>query len=273
VGTSSPYSPTAIPAIVDPLSVTLVYTTLPQSIPLINNIGYHTKSGISGTQNVPPYASYYLNPYDHTASIISSSLELQIFNGRFQTRGTTTNGYLNYSTYKYGPSSTNSLDYSTTNIPATGYRYATFVWKVNSGATYTTLTFTINNTNIALTNNSNDGAGIGATPIQLFYKIEDSSGPTPPAVATNGIYTTAWINGNSKVGIYTSAGNYNLPSNYQSAQYVGLKSITLNGTTSTLFTETLPFAFIPASTSYIYCRIGLPMNLDFGFQSVTCGLS
>lgn len=293
VGNSGSLAATPISAIVDGPSYILVYTILPQSIPLVgytNVIGYRIWSGkasipiTSASTTVPgvivpylvsgttPYASV---PYNNGWNIASSAGtynptdELQVANGMFVTKGSTL-GYANYVGKYYSDSSTNSVDYSS--IAATGYRYATFVWRVAQNNYGGLITFTINSISPtpSIINNS---ACISDTahPIYLLYRLEDAGSLTP---TDQSVYTSIWCNGNGydENGNTVSTGNYFTP---QDNSYVrgGLKSVG-NAGSNTLFTVYIPTLQITSGKYVnIYCRIGLPMDKNVRFQSVSASIS
>jgi hypothetical protein len=114
--------------------------------------GYRVWSGQSNSLSVPPYAyldttPYSSIPYDNSWDISSGSgtyipnQETQIINGAFRSKGTTQQGYFNYSNFFYNATTKNTVNYSA--ISGTGYRFATFVWQagVYSAKNYNTLSF------------------------------------------------------------------------------------------------------------------------------------
>ncbi len=112
--------------------------------------------------------------------------------------------------------------------------------------------------------------GPGPTnPLQLFYRIEDTSSPSPTNLAN---ISSAWINGNSTAGISSTSGNYYIPTDYTLPPYYGLNSVI--GTTSPVFSVKIPPLVIQlGKTVNIYCRIGIPMNTAFSFSYITATLT
>ena len=278
-GTSALYTSSGIPVIIDGPSVNLVYTTLPQSLPFLsststNVIGYHVTSGIAGPSAVPTFLPTTNTPYASTAYNqtldISQNQELQISNGTFTTPTGQPYAYINYTDKYYTPSTANSTDYTT--IPASGYRYTTFSWKVAPAPTlvYGKLSFTIVGTSGISIINSLAYVGPGSTnQIQLFYRIEDTDTPVPTNLAN---MSSAWINGNSTDGISSTSGNYYIPTDYTLPPYYGLNSVI--GTSSPIFSVKIPPLVIQTDkTVNIYCRIGIPMNTNFSFRYITATLS
>ena len=267
-------SAAGIPALVDGPSITLVYTTLPQTIPSLsavnaNIIGYQVFSGVAGPANVPPFTNggsiYAEAKYDHSVDI-STTQDLQISNGTFTTPTGQQYAYMNYRSKYYTPTDLNSVDYSA--VPTGTYRYATFAWRVTPAPTsvYGKLSFTIQGTSgISLVNNL---AYIGANPMYLFYRIEDEDSPSPTNLAN---ISSAWINANSTEGISSTSGNYYIPTDYTLPPYYGLNSIA--GTVSPVFSVKIPPLVIQTGKKInIYCRIGVPMSSNFSFSYITATL-
>ena len=277
---SSSYTVTPISAIVDGPSYTLVYSTLSQTIASLTNgtsvAGFRVASATAGAANVPPFnasgTSYASTAYDNTADI-SSLQELQVSNGKFTTPTGPgqTYAYKNYTTYYYTSSSLNTVNYSS--ISATGYRYATFAWRVAAANpnVYTTLAFRLYNTSgVTITNNL---AYAGSTAIRLFYRIEDTASSAPTNTSS---YSSAWINGNlfSSGDTTTTSGNYFIPTTYTDPTYSGLVSPGVtNVSPYTNFPVFIPPLNISSQTINIYCRIGIPMSVNFSFSHVTAVLS
>jgi hypothetical protein len=217
---------TTIPTIIDGLSYTLV-NALPTAIPGIGAgvdtpvIGFRVYSavvpsgGTSGTTyftyNNDGTTAYRTIPYNQTWDISSSSgtynttAEILVHKGAFSTPGM--GGYIDYRPYLWSSNTYNIVDYSTTTISQTGYRYATFVWKINTSSssnTYTTMNIILNNVKSTPAidyNTFNKTASIDGKDLQVFYRFEHTSNLTPTQVSeppTN--FTTIWANANSAVG-------------------------------------------------------------------------
>ena len=265
----------AIPAIVDGPSVTLVYTTLAQTLPSLTNAGvvtgFRVNSAVAGAANVPPFNAsgtpYANTAYDNAANI-GPLQELQVSNGKFTTPTGQTYAYKNYTTYYYASSSLNTFDYSS--ISASGYRYATFAWRVAAAypLVYNTLAFRLyGTTGITISNNL---AYAGASPVQVYYRIEDvaSSAPT-----NTGSYSSAWINGNSLTPPVTTSGNYYLPTVYTDTPYSGLIVAASTQSGYINFPVFIPPLNVNTQTVNIYCRIGIPMDLNVSFGQVSAVLT
>ena len=275
---SSVVAATNISAIVDGPSITLVYTTLAQTIggaTLTNAagavVGFRITSATAGAANVPPFnasGTPYANTAYNNALDITGTQELQVSNGNFTTPTGPgqTYAYKNYTTFYYTPSSLNTVDYSS--ISATGYRYVTFAWRLGASYPnpYKTLAFRLYNTSgVTITNNLGYA---GASLIRLYYRIEDTASSSP----TDGnSYSSAWINGNSLTQPTTQSGNYFLPGTYTDNTYSGLVIGVTNVTgppNYTNFPVFIPNLIIQSQTVNIYCRVGIPMNVNFSFSHI-----
>jgi hypothetical protein len=275
------FSAPSISAIVDGPSVTLVYTTLAQTLPTVivansPSTGYRITSAVAGAGNVPPFNNggtpYASNAYDNTLDITGTQ-ELQVSNGKFTTPGGQTYAYTNYSGTYYTATLTNSVNYNSANIPATGYRYATFSWKLggSSGTLYKGLEFRLYNTSgVSIINNL---AYAGSYPIQLYYRLEDTASSAP----TNGTnFSSAWINGNSldtSVNPAAGSGTYYKPTTYTDTPYSGLQATTANIGGYTKFPVYILPVNVTTQNINIYCRIGIPMNVSFSFQYIAAVVS
>jgi len=279
-GTSGSLSAAPIPAIVDGPSYVLIYQTLAQTLPSIVQAGasipgYHVTSASvypGAASAVPAFSTLTGTPYANTAydntSTILGQQELQTFNGFFQTITSAVSGYLNYTGFRYDQTNFNTVNYSA--IATTGYRYATFVWNITQSLTnYTGLVFTFHSVSPAITI-TNNLAYFGTSPIQLYYRIEDSNSPAPTNLAS---FTTSWIDGNTTAGTPSGSGNYYLPTDLTQALNYGLTSV--SGSTSPVFTVKVPAALtVSANNRFrVYCRVGFPMNVQAKFDYVTAAMS
>ena len=297
--TSGAFSATAIPCIVDGPSVTLINTTLPGSLNTLYSGGagagcrIWSFSNYDATTLVPPYifASNSTN-YSYTGflytttwhqySIVGSapdyvlSNELQVTNGAHRSKGTRTDCYIDYTTKKYSATAFNTVDYS--GVLTSGYRFATFAWKVSNQTTnFSQLRFTItyipgDTDSISVLNNLLIFTGTSDT-LKVFYKVEDQASILP----TDGTSpTTVWLDANGTISNSASALTYYVDSTgtYQQV-YGGVTS----GATIASPTVQFPSLFIPSfatpsSTDVrIICRIGIPMNRNFAFSQVTATIS
>jgi hypothetical protein len=278
-GTSGSYTASALNAIVDGPSYVLLYQTLAQTLPTIAQggasiAGYHVTSATvfaGAVASIPNFTAsgtpYAATAYDNT-STIAGQQELQTFNGYFQSKTSAVNGYLNYTSFAYDATHSNTVDYSS--VATTGYRYATFAWNISSSLTnYTALAFTFHAVSPAITI-TNSLAYFGTTPIQLYYRIEDSNTPTPTNLGNK---STSWIDGNTTTGTPAGSGNYYLPTDLTQALNYGLTSV--SGSTAPVFTVKVPAALTVTTnnTMRLYCRVGVPMTVQAKFDYVTAAMS
>jgi len=186
-----------------------------------------------------------------------ATTELQIYNGLFCTPlATSSNAYLNYSSYLYN----SSIDYST--ISSAGYRFASFCWKLpKSDTAYTGLSFTINSispTPILLNNNY---LSIDEEQIQFFYCFQDASTNT----YSQSNYNSVWIKANfTSANDVTTATYFNINNKY--GFYTTGKPATLNSNVATI-SAFIPGISVPDNV-YLYLRICIPMNKNISFGSV-----
>jgi hypothetical protein len=273
---SSVVNATPIVAMVDGPSYTLVYTTLPQTLPTVTNNstavkGYHITSATAGATNVPPFlnsgSSYALTGYNNSESLAANQ-ELQVSNGKFTAFTGQTLAYKNYTTYSYDASHSNSVNYSAITHSTGDYRYATFAWKINpvSPATYGTLIFNmVGSSAITITGNL---AYANSEKIRLYYRFENAASPTPTDLSNP--LTSAWIDGNLQSGTPANSTTYVTPTDYTQTQTYGL----LSANTSGQFTVFIPALSITSGTNvYLYCRIGIPMASGFSFSYMTATMS
>ena len=286
----SSLSSTTLNSIIDGLSNTLVYTTLSTNLTATtiskstSAIGYRiwTAPPLNGSVNVPYYtynndgstlysSIQYNNQWDISLSdggiggnLYNPTTELQVYNGAFRTKGTDTNGYLNYSSYKYNSSSFNTVNYSS--ISTTGYRYASFVWNIaeNTTSQYITLSFRV----YGLTPTpdlSTNYAYISGSLLRMYYRLENASTPNP-SNETN--ISTIWLDANSSTNLVTSTTYYILPpdSSYVRGGYTSIS----NQSGYTQFNVLIPSPFLvnTGQTIRIYCRFGLPMDKNISFNYI-----
>ena len=297
---SSATSNVYLSSIVDGPSITLVYTTLPQTLPTAITASALAGCRIWSYNNfdatnlyVVPFCytpvstplSYTNYLYDHTHSLTDSGQtyaavkELQVANGAHISKGTTTDGYLKYTGYQYTATLTNQVDYS--GITTAGIRFASFAWNTaSSGTNYTKVTFVINysaakSAAVTVLNNQVvfSGYSNAATDkIFFFYRVEDQASLLPTDANSP---TTVWLDANGTTASPASAFNYYTDTTSNQTQiYGGISS----GATLGTGIITFPSVFIPAfstagKTIRIFCRIGIPMNWNFAFTTITLQLS
>lgn len=265
---------------------------------------------VDSSNNIQPYSNFLLlsdvnrSYYDNTKSLLSNNYnkELLIANGLYVTPACTTNYYKDYSIY-----SRNTLNYSTITSTPT-YRYATFGWYIRisdiGDSKYSYINFTLNNSpNLYLSNGINfiDSRCTNDSKLLFYYRFENkndnfgnytnasntlnfqtiSNYPFPP-------FTTSWIDGNTIADNDTifqiNENNYNINTILFSGINTETNTIpTIPGNFKLIIPHQLSNnycinSYIPPSSTqkndlYVYCRVGLPMNYNFSFSSVTASFS
>jgi hypothetical protein len=226
-------------------------------------LGNTNRYGTSG--NTVPYS---ISTYNHTWDISTSDYnnELQIFSGKYRTKGTSINGYLNYTSYSY-----NTYNYST--ITTSGYRYATYVWQINpdnQSVTYNKLEFKIVNISPTPYITSPDyRTYIDGNLIQLYYRLENSTSIDPTGGTKQ---STVWIDGNSSTDLLSNA-NFRIdpsPTTLRGGYYTN----NLYGSSDTTFNVLIPPTKIESGDNVrVYLRFGLPMNVNTEFSYIQARLS
>jgi hypothetical protein len=295
--TSSPF--TLSPAvIIDQPSYRLVYTTLSQTLAIMNgslSAGYRIITNplnyLTSATNYPlrtifGYGDYHASGYDNTQDISTGTYqtELQVCNGAFQSVGG--NGYRNYIGYYQGTHI--QPDYS--GISATGYRYATFCWRIQNGLRYN------GKIGVSLKNCGGirvqaTGIGVpnavvsstGGKPLRIYCRFQDMAGPSYPT--TNLYITSGWIDLNSIIdsnnnNIVVNGANYYNDNHTEPTYILAGLSNTLAWSASgpdivfTTGTSTvLPAGTIVNDTSYFYVTVGLPMDVAVSFGYVQAALT
>jgi hypothetical protein len=257
-------------------SNTLVYTTLAQSIPTLGTTaaGYRVWSAPSYQNNCPYLTkdnngtTYYKSiQYNNEWDITSSSstpgnynvtTELLVSNGLFRTPGS--GGYINYSTYLH-----NTLNYSGISSATGEIRFATFCWKLTqktgTPSYYQNLSFTINS--ISTPTNPLPGfLKMNGSQIKIFYLFQDENSST----FSSDVFNSVWIDGNSNNNEAGSGNFYDNTKPY--GNYGGFKtsSITSNNATINVY---IPIINTISSNTYLYLRLGIPMDVNISFGNVT----
>jgi hypothetical protein len=261
--------------IIDGLSYDLVYNTLPQIIPYVTSTetaGFRIWSAPSILDKNYPDLSYngidyYSIPYNHSWNLTNNdnnydaTNELLIYKGSFLTSGNTINPFIDYDTYYLN----SGINYSTLALE-TKYRFATFCWQLseNNGLPYIQLYFTINSESSLFKNNASE-ITFDNNSLAIFYAIRDTTTDTYDEFNIN----TQWINANSDLNSVNSATYFNLNRD----GLLSIESPDFDGTTSNVAKISV---FIPAvsasSSTYLYLRIGCPMNNNFTFTTVKASI-
>jgi hypothetical protein len=228
--------------------------------------------------------------------------ELQLVNGKFITKsysGVLDGGYKNYTT----DGITGGPNYS--DISGNGYRWATFRWKI-TGNNITKLSIQISgikngaNQDIIFYNKVAGGGGvtIGQTgpEFKVYYRIADENdvnGGKPTGKlddnSKSSKFSTVWINANKVAPTTFGAqatgigenGTQSFSSNdlggTSSASIIDIPQITEQvlippARNSIIYGNTTNgLAILSLSgTYYLYVTVGLPMNNDISFSSISC---
>jgi hypothetical protein len=259
---------------------------------------------------LPPMYAYnntisYVNfVYDHAWSLVSAinsttissntyndingTQELQVFNGLYQSIGTTPSrdkGYLNYNTYL-----SNSIDYSTISTSDTVtnlYRFATFVWNYDGDITTTINSFVFKlinfkyngSTPTIITSSSTGITTVSGALNRIFvhYRAEEYINIVP----SSGNLSTIWVDANSKLGTNSSglsstidnpsqitSSNYYVDNGQTEVKAPNSATWSMSGNDLIITVSSILFG-ASATKRYIYCRIGLPMNANYSFEYVT----
>jgi hypothetical protein len=282
----------------DPLSITLISTAskYPASFPNTNGVAgirvYSGQSNASGstttqTRFIPTFPNaIILTAYENSVVINDTttypnySEDLQLFNGLIRTKGTTTQGYADYTANKISISANSALTYNTIqNADNAGYRYATFAWlcPVTAG-TYSKITFTMCGVSSDITGVTTEQPQVGGANIYMFYRLQEGGTGNAGSIATSGNANTYWINA---FGSSTSVSNTNIYLNSNPTSLGGddtsLPS-TFVGTTLTMYCIIPSFVVSNdilgnAASRIMYFRVGLPMAKDIGFEYITTSFS
>ena len=185
---------------------------------------------------------------------------------------TNTNGWKNYTTYKYFVSTFNTANYSAVSAIT---RYSTFAWQVaNNASLYGTLLFTIHGL-VGTITTSGGVAYINGDALQFYYRVEDSNSPVPDGTQT--FLSSVWcdaqsVNGNSS---NVSAANYSSPSGATITTYRGgLDTGAVYAGGILLLPVLFPCRQFSVSTTnvVIYARVGIPTGSG-GFTYVSANIS
>ena len=261
---------------------------------------------ITGIIPVPKYCYSEANPvvsfkdfsYNHQWSLIETdvnvniatssysinpSYELQIASGLYQSKGNNnTKAYINYS----NTFNNNNVDYS--GVSTTDYRYASFMWKFNAGAaaniSYTFTLADFKKNGVAVTINTPDASGsyiIGTDPrIILYYRIEDESSPLP--TGTPGTTSTLWVDANTNLSSTVAGFNkYDPSAPINGSNCYGPLDLIRPATSYKIEVQSGNLVFTTSAiryngntpASYLHCRIGLPMSVNYSFSYVSLTLS
>jgi hypothetical protein len=273
---------TPIRYMIDPLSevlVTNIGATANNSITTTNSSMY---GRLSETADNTYSLSETYNNYNHLTVIYgangtSNNHTLQIVNGKFRTYANdSSNAYLNYTdsninkliSNDYSSSSWGALYESNNGI----YRYATFSFNVGAVDNGNNLYIYINNVSPTLANNSSDGETVyinGADSnianrkaFELYYRIVGTG--------VNPATSTVWVNANTIESTPTLA---NMTDSTKNKQLGGRNSTESTSTSFNMNGNNAQYKLllpsgISAKSYTLYVRIGVPMNVNFEFESI-----
>ena len=275
-------------------ALTTVSNTNPNPINAPTYLPGYSFSGLTTIGNTSNFASVLYNQawYLTDSGTASNSgydatQELQVADGLFITPNSTSNsikiGYKNYNGY-YNNSIGSLINYGS--ISATGYRYATFVWRLQASTTYPAyLNFTFNNVR-NITSNTGGTAYVqtsSGNPIYVLFRFEDSALLYPSIDVGSGnyqfptnYYTSIWANANG-LDIFPLTGTnyyYVYTNNYPTSAYVrGTFNSSLVSGNNVILQANVPTVAPTTSPFYLYCRVGLPMTDDVYFASISANFS
>jgi len=274
-------------------ALTTVSNTNPNPINAPTYLPGYAFSGLTTIGNTSNFASvlynqaWYLTDSGANNSGYDATQELQVADGLFITPNSTSNsvkiGYKNYNGY-YNNSIGSLINYGS--ISATGYRYATFVWRLQASTTYPAyLNFTFNNVR-NITSNTGGTSYVQTTsgnPIYVLFRFEDSALLYPTIDAGSGnyqfptnYYTSIWANANGLDVFPLTGTNYYLvyTNNYPTSAYVrGTFNSSLVSGGNVTIKANVPTVAPTTSPFYLYCRVGLPMTDDVYFASISANFS
>lgn len=229
---------------------------------------YGSPNSSAYVYTLPPGASYGQTIYDNSVLLTATNNgDLQRVNGKYLTKGSSSTAYLNYTSYYRTTTLFNTANYA--GITATGYRYATFAWKVtNNTSNYTKVQFIINGISASISN-PNGLPTVGSTRLYLYYRVED--------VANYGTMTatyrnTTWLDINA-VTNPVSGTNYYTTTILDAKDTAVGKDNSFSGGQYVVNGVTPSFNCLSGDNLLVYFRVCAPMNENFDFSSVQCNLT
>jgi len=288
VNTTTNTSATPFTIVVDGLSYNLLFNVLAQILPDTSLssyiIGFRCYSGAVAYLGILPaylFGSlrYSTQAYNNAllltavpgAGVQDQRQELQCAGG-ILCNSSNTNGWKNYTGYKYYVSTFNTANYSSVSAIT---RYSTFAWQVaNNASLYGTLAFKVYGL-VGTITVVGGIALINGTALGFYYRVEDSTNPVPDGTQT--YLSSVWIdaqsvNGNSSA---VSAANYSTPAGATITTYRGGldTGAVWDGTVLTLPVLFPSRQFSVSSTNIvIYARVGIPTGSG-GFSYVSAYMS
>jgi hypothetical protein len=222
--------------------------------------GIRVTSGVNNGTDVTDFGG----EFNQATSLITYSNEIQLVNGFFQSKASSTDGYINYSIGSFHNPLADSGSYIYPNygiITSSGQlRYLTVKYFITTPGSYSFFSLDI----IGATNFAqNSYTGVLLSNITLQYKIVNPLSPTP--INTN--ITTAWLNGN----VHAVTGINNLTKNISGTPGFWLnpniKGVTYDSTASKRYLQVT--SGTGAAPFLVYIRIGVPMNQDIRWRQLS----
>jgi hypothetical protein len=215
-------------------------------------------------------SSYYTIPHDNLGNLTSADptgcgKELLLSNGLFSTPTMVPSAYIDYSGYVGNA----GINYSGI-TSSSGYRFASFCWKLTpSASAYTGLSFTINSIyNGALTGDGSRLLLMNTVKIPIFYAFQD----TTTSAYSETTFNTVWINANSNTSLATLAKM--IPVNtYGNLGGITSAAVTINGAYDATLNVFIPTVSPVKDSIYLYLRIAVPMNADIRFGGVSAKIT
>jgi len=248
------------------------------SAPSISDTKY-TNLNYTNTNNSKTY-NYYEITYNHEWNIsgntgiitstdtINPSTELQVCNGYFKTNSSS-DGYMNYSLTSTVTITNNYNNPNYSSISST-YRYATFAWKLTpTSSSYSKLSFKIPfiGSSTSITINAEGLLLINGTALDIYYMFQNTSSSSYNSTTFNSV----WINANSVTS--PQATNLNFYNVLNNGILFGTSTNSYNNYEAT-FNVFIPNTIFPVlENTYLYCRIGLPMNVNTWFNYISSTIS
>jgi hypothetical protein len=223
--------------------------------------GIRVTSGVNNGTDVTDFGG----AFNQATSLITYSNEIQLVNGFFQSKASSTDGYINYSSGGFYNPLADSGSYTYPNygtITTSGeIRYLTVQYYITTPGSY--LFFTLNI--IGAINFQQDlYTGSLLNDITVQYKILDPVSSNP---ANTENITSAWLNGN--IGAVTGVNNVTKSISGNAGFWFNpnIRGVTYNSTSIKRYlqvtsgTGTTPFL--------VYIRIGVPMNQNVKWKQLT----
>ena len=220
--------------------------------------GIRVESGVNNGADVVEFGGFFEQSNSLAGTYVN---EIQLVNGFFQTKASSTDGYINYGNNSfYNPQNGYTYpDY--TSITSGQYRYLTVLFNCNvSGRSYSHIAINIES-NINFTQDSINNY---LNNITLQYKIVD---PTKPDPNDSDSITTGWLNGNLQEGVINTT-KFNGRGGFRSGLFT-TGGITYNSPVTTNLRYVQVVAGTGGSPFITYIRIGVPLNQNVRWKRLS----